>query len=270
MSSLLHRLARYGDISWLSYYFADFVSARDASSVDDLLGQSAVLVSEANLAGNVCIELDQFNGRPLFHGSRVEAAEIPLGLKPDEWCAALQASACVGGPGQDSPLIIEGKRLYLNRFWFYENYTAVRIKALLERVDSFDGADISAQVEVLFAGSLGIDEDQKNAVLSAASKPFSVISGGPGSGKTSTVIRILAVMLAQNPNYRIALAAPTGKAAARMMDSIRQRIDQLELDARYPWKRAPSIACSAIDNRLSATMKNIACRSIASSSTKLP
>jgi len=231
MSSLLHSLARYGDISWLSYYFADFVCARDGSSVDDLLGQSAVLVSEANLAGNVCIELDQFSGRPLFHGSRVEAAEIPLGLKPDEWCAALQASACVGGPGQDSPLIIEAKRLYLNRFWVYENYTAARIKALLERVESIDGAGINAQVEVLFSGSEGIDQDQKNAILSAASKPFSVISGGPGSGKTSTVIRILAVMLAQNPNYRIALAAPTGKAAARMMDSIRQRIDQLEFDA---------------------------------------
>ncbi len=101
---------------------------------------------------------------------------------------------------------------------------------MLERTDSIDSEGIGVRVETLFAGSQGIDEDQRNAVLSAASKPFSVISGGPGSGKTSTVIRILAVMLAQNPDYRIALAAPTGKAAARMMDSIRQRIDQLELD----------------------------------------
>ena len=230
MSSLLHRLARYGDISWLSYYFAEFVCARDGSAIDDLLGHSAVLVSEANLGGNVCIELDHFNGRPLFHCNHIDAAEIPTGPENNAWGAALRASHCVGNPGQHRPLILEGKRLYLNRFWFYENFTANKITAMLERTDSFDNEGIGAQLEALFAGSQGIDEDQKNAVLSAASKPFSVISGGPGSGKTSTVIRILAVMLARNPGYRIALAAPTGKAAARMMDSIRQRIDQLEFD----------------------------------------
>jgi len=230
MNSLLHRLARYGDISWLSYYFAEFICTRDGSAIDDLLGHSAVLVSEANLGGNVCIELDHFSARPLFHCSHLDAAEIPTGLESNEWGAALRASQCVGEPGQHSPLIIEANRLYLNRFWFYENFTANKISAMLERADSSDSADIGAQLESLFAGSQGIDEDQKNAVLSAASKPFSVISGGPGSGKTSTVIRILAVMLARNPGYRIALAAPTGKAAARMMDSIHQRIDQLEFD----------------------------------------
>jgi exodeoxyribonuclease V alpha subunit len=64
-----------------------------------------------------------------------------------------------------------------------------------------------------------------------------VISGGPGSGKTSTVIRILAVMLARNPDSRIALAAPTGKAAARMLDSIRQGIDRLGLQDRLHMAR---------------------------------
>jgi exodeoxyribonuclease V alpha subunit len=230
MSSLLHRLARHGDISWLSYYFAEFICARNGSAIDDLLGYSAVLVSEANLSGNVCIELDHYSGRPLFHCNHIDAAEIPGGPEPTEWCATLQASQCVAEPGQPGPLIIEHNRLYLGRFWFYESFTADKIMAMLERADSIDSEGIDLQVDTLFAGSQEIDEDQKKAVLSAASKPFSVISGGPGSGKTSTVIRILAVMLARNPDYRIALAAPTGKAAARMMDSIRQRIDQLELD----------------------------------------
>ncbi|MCP4470665.1 MAG: exodeoxyribonuclease V subunit alpha [Gammaproteobacteria bacterium] len=230
MSSLLHRLARYGDISWLSYYFAEFICARDDSAIDDLLGYSAVLVSEANLAGNVCIELDHFSESPLFQSNRIDAADIPTGLETDKWSAALRASQCIGGPGQHSPLILEHNRLYLNRFWFYENFCADKILTMLEPTDSIDSKDIKAQVEILFADSRDIDQDQKNAVLAAVSKPFSVISGGPGSGKTSTVIRILSVMLAQNPEYRIALAAPTGKAAARMVDSIRQRIDQLELD----------------------------------------
>jgi exodeoxyribonuclease V alpha subunit len=229
VNSLLYRLARNGDINWLSYYFADFICARDGTAVDDLLGYSAALVSEANLDGNVCIELDHFCDRPLFHCSRADVTEIPTGPAANEWCANLRASRCVGEPGQSEPLIIECNRLYLNRFWVYENYTADKIMAMLERAEIVGGDGLGALVEAQFAGMQDIDEDQKNAVLSAASKPFSVISGGPGSGKTSTVIRILAVMLARNPAYRIALAAPTGKAAARMMDSIRQRIDQLEL-----------------------------------------
>lgn len=230
MSSLLHRLARHGDISWLSYYFAEFICARNGGSIDDLLGYSAVLVSEANLGGNVCIELDHYSGRPLFHCGHIDAAEIPEGPESNEWCSALRASPCVAEPGQPGPLIIEHNRLYLNRFWFYESFTADKIMAMLARADSIDHEGIDQQVASLFTGSQEIDEDQRIAIISAASKPFSVISGGPGSGKTSTVIRILAVMLARNPDYRIAMAAPTGKAAARMMDSIRQRIDQLELD----------------------------------------
>ncbi len=230
MSSLLHRLARYGEISWPSYYFAEFICSRDGSAVDNLLGYSAALVSEANLGGNVCLELDQLSGRPLFHSKHVNNDEIPAGPRLNEWCEALQASDCVGEPGQHSPLIIEENRLYLNRFWFYEDFTANKIKAMLARTISTGSGSANTQLDILFKGGQGIDEDQKNAVFSAANKPFSVISGGPGSGKTSTVIRILALILQHKPDYRIALAAPTGKAAARMMDSIRQRIDQLDFD----------------------------------------
>lgn len=230
MSSLLHRLARHGDISWLSYYFAEFICARNGGATDDLLGYSAVLVSEANLSGNVCIDLDHYSGRPLFYCGHIDAEEIPDGPETNLWCSALRACQCVAEPGQPGPLIIEHNRLYLNRFWFYESFTADKIMAMLARADSIDREGIGLQVASLFTGSQEIDEDQRIAIISAASKPFSVISGGPGSGKTSTVIRILAVMLARNPGYRIALAAPTGKAAARMMDSIRQRIDQLDLD----------------------------------------
>ena len=101
---------------------------------------------------------------------------------------------------------------------------------MLELEASTRQSEITAQVDELFAALDGVDQDQKDAVLAAASKPFSVISGGPGSGKTSTIVRILAVLLALDPECRIALAAPTGKAAARMMVSIRQRVDQIGLD----------------------------------------
>lgn len=232
MSSLLHRLARNGDISWLSYYFAGFIAARDGDA-DNLLGYSAALVSEASLAGHVCVELERFSERALFRSGRAQSTELPAGPKTADWCATLQASSCVGGPGQHCPLIIEDGRLYMNRFWQYEEHVAARILAMLQRDPLFDEAAIETKIDALFAARRDIDGDQKQAIASAAGRAFSVISGGPGSGKTSTVIRMLAVMLALNPELRIALAAPTGKAAARMLDSIRQRIDQLDLDNRF-------------------------------------
>ena len=230
MTDLLYSLARNGDIHWLSYYFADFIAKQAQTSNDELPGLSAALVSEANLAGNVCIELDAYSMRPLFSSSRIEAAEIPVGLDCADWCSRLQTSPCIGGPNENAPLILDENRLYLNRLWFYEDFVATKIRAMLELEASTRQSEITAQVDELFAALDGVDQDQKDAVLAAASKPFSVISGGPGSGKTSTIVRILAVLLALDPECRIALAAPTGKAAARMMVSIRQRVDQIGLD----------------------------------------
>ena len=227
MSPLLQRLARQGDISWLSYYFADFICARDGSDIDGLLGFSAALVSEANLGGDVCVELKRHSGRPLFPGGRLDGLEIPSAPDTHEWRTALLASPCVVEPGEPGPLVIENDRLYLGRFWVYEDFVANRIASMLQNVETID-IEGDAGADSLFPDSQEIDEDQKNAVLTSVNQRFSVISGGPGSGKTSTVIRILAFLLMRNPDCRIALAAPTGKAAARMMDSIRARIDQLD------------------------------------------
>jgi exodeoxyribonuclease V alpha subunit len=232
MSSLLHKLARHGDISWLSYYFAEFVATQAQIDIDDLTSLSAALVCEANQAGNVCIDLESLLHRPLFTSSRIDISEIPSGAGIAHWCQHLNASPCVAAPNNIAPMTLDGSRLYLNRFWFYEDFIANRITAMVSTPAAIDHADISARLERLFGADDAIDQDQKQAVLTAASYPFSVISGGPGSGKTSTVIRILTVLLALDPDYRIALAAPTGKAAARMSDSIRQRIDQTPVDKK--------------------------------------
>jgi len=241
MSSLLHHLARTGDISWLSYYFARFIATQAQSGIDDLPSLSAALVSEANQNGNVCIELGSFCERPLFVSNYIAANEIPCGIDSASWCAQLRASSCVGGPDDATPLTLEGERLYLNRYWNYENRVAGKIRAMLEISNELDSERISQQVERVFADSDATDQDQKRAVTTAALKHFCVVSGGPGSGKTSTVIRILSVLTALDPNSRIALVAPTGKAAARMMASINQRIDQIDID---PASRAalPTVA----------------------------
>jgi len=232
MSSLLHKLARHGDISWLSYYFAEFVATRAQVDIDDLTGLSAALVCEANQAGNVCIDLEGLHHRPLFDSSRIDISEIPRGAEITRWCRHLQASPSVAAAGDFAPMTLDGSRLYLNRFWFYEDFIANRIAAKISTPSAIGHADASALVERLYGADDEIDQDQKQAVLKAACYPFSIISGGPGSGKTSTVIRILTLLLTLDPGCRIALAAPTGKAAARMSDSIRQRIDQATVDMK--------------------------------------
>ena len=221
MKPVLEQLARHGEIAWLSYHFAEFIAGQAGTTLDDPLCLAAARLCEENLAGSVCIDLAQLAGEPLF-----AAIEMPIAEDPALWRARLLASDCVAEPGERAPLTLDGNRLYLNRFWHYENAVAGRIQTLL----AGDEDSATALFTDLFGSANDIDASQKQAVLSAASKPFSVISGGPGSGKTSTVVRILAVLLARDPHCRIALAAPTGKAAARMQDSVRQRLDGLDID----------------------------------------
>lgn len=121
-----------------------------------------------------------------------------------------------------SPLVLENNRLYLQRYWFYENRLAQQIKDLLS-------APVKEEVTPhLLSQHFNHDTEeidwQKEAIKKAVSQSFSMITGGPGTGKTTTVVKILAILLEQaheqNTSLHIALAAPTGKAAKRLEESI--------------------------------------------------
>lgn len=144
----------------------------------------------------------------------------------DEARALLQASGLVE-PNPKSqvnplPLVIEQNRLYLHRYWNYENRLAMQIKAMNQA--EVNGNRPVAATELLldryFAASDETD-DQREAAKMAAQQSFCIITGGPGTGKTFTVVKILALLqeLAEQPLH-IALAAPTGKAAMRLQESI--------------------------------------------------
>ncbi len=231
MKSLLETLARQGDISGLSYGFARFIAEQSNCDVDSLLALSAALVSESNQRGDVCVELEQYTDQPLFCTERVSVETLPTGGELQQWQQSLLRSPCVGVAGEENPLILDNRRLYLNRYWYYENQVAEMITMRLQASPSFDSS-LSQQLEILFPdfGKQATVDEQKLAVALAASRRFVVISGGPGTGKTSTVIKILAILLGQQDDMRIRLAAPTGKAAARMMESIQHRINDHSLE----------------------------------------
>ncbi|MCF7991866.1 MAG: exodeoxyribonuclease V subunit alpha [Thiohalocapsa sp.] len=229
MSNRLHRLMETGRLSPLSYHFARFVAERCGLGEDSPLALAAALVSARNLEGDVCIDLARFAGCPLFRDeSDAEAeadAEAPV-LAPTapalaDWLEALRAAPWVGAPGQGTPLVLDGERLYLGKYWRFEQQVADALLARMAPVPDLDVEGLAGALAQLFPDTTGEPDWQKAAAAIAASRRFAVVSGGPGTGKTTTVVKVLALLLEQYPALRIALAAPTGKAGARLTEAIR-------------------------------------------------
>ena len=206
--------------------FAEVMRQLDPS-MDAAVARAACMVSHAVGDGHVCLDLSR------WAGSEIEPGEFLPAFSA--WKKVLFASAVVGHPGEFKPLIIDGERLYLARYWDYEKRLA---ENLLVRAGIFCGDvdmdRLSADLDRLFAHNTRQQspDGQKAAVAIAVSRGLCIISGGPGTGKTSTVVRILAALQSQaNGQLRIRLAAPTGKAAARMQDSVRKQKQGLDLPA---------------------------------------
>ena len=133
------------------------------------------------------------------------------------------------------PLVVMQGRLYFSRYWFYQQQVFYSISTRLHSVSDQTQVQIQTETEAktkelsntlqtLFVQDAKKETAQPDwqmiAAANACLNRFSVITGGPGTGKTTTVTRLLAALISQQPNLRIALAAPTGKAAARLVESI--------------------------------------------------
>lgn len=188
-----------------------------------------VLVGESDERVLLAVALTVRNSR---HGSVVldladaattiapdaDDAELPdVGALPwppvDEWIAACAASPIVRGGG---PLHLVGSRLWLDRYWRQEAQVAADV--LQRSADRPRDLDVAA-LEADLAAQL-TEGDQRAATRVAALARVSVIGGGPGTGKTTTIARLVAVLHRQRPGLRVALAAPTGKAAARLQEAV--------------------------------------------------
>jgi exodeoxyribonuclease V alpha subunit len=230
MSGGLYSLMEAGILTPLSYYFARFFARGSGVALDSMLGVTAALVSQRNLQGDVCVDLSQYAGRPLFEAR--DAAAVPLGPGLAEWLAILTGADWVGAPGVEAPLILDGRRLYLHKYWRFEQSVAKALAGRLGPVAGLDLARLAEGLDRLFPTETPHALDwQKIGAAIAVGRGFSVISGGPGTGKTTTVVKVLALLLEQNPKLRVALAAPTGKAAARLSDAVRRGKGRVRTDA---------------------------------------
>lgn len=134
------------------------------------------------------------------------------------------------GTNQDlqKPFVLHNNNLYIQRYFKYETTVLEKIKSLLHAGDALteERIDFLKQhpglVKNLFTElNTGEADYQLYAALNAFLHHFSIITGGPGTGKTTTVAKIIALIFEENPASKIVLAAPTGKAAARMGESLR-------------------------------------------------
>jgi len=212
----------------LDHYFADFINSLDEVP-SEALWLAAAMVSFANCQGHVCLDLPDSTGLEVLPYRQPD--QIRRAPAADAWLAALSSCSTVGTPGAYRPLVLDDAgRLYLHRSWTYECAIAdALINMAAECCYPVEG--LGDALDRLFPPDSDAPDWQRAAALAALSGRLTVISGGPGTGKTTTVARILALMIEQAGGnaLHIALAAPTGKAAARLGQSIRQSAVQLSL-----------------------------------------
>ncbi|HEX2575170.1 MAG TPA: AAA family ATPase, partial [Aquihabitans sp.] len=219
--------------------------ARRAPGADDPTLLGAALAARAPRLGHVCVELATVAGTVAVDGLGADAlADLPW-PEPAAWAAALAASPLVhvgatapaDAAGEVRPLVWDGARLTLHRYARYERGVAAALLARAGAVAAtlVPAEDLDALLDRFFGEEpAGAPDLQRRAAATALTRPLAVVAGGPGTGKTRTVARTLAVAqtaaAARGRALHVALVAPTGKAAARLTEAVHHEIDQVELD----------------------------------------
>ncbi|MFT6260126.1 MAG: exodeoxyribonuclease V alpha subunit [Crocinitomicaceae bacterium] len=229
LNNLLSRLDQH-DIRSLDKQFAKFLVDLEPSNT--AIEVAGFLVSYELGRGNVCLNLAAGDSvitvneglelkLQLNHSQLVYVIDQPINSKPLNQC----------------PLVLRGDSVYLQRYFHYETSLTKGIHSRLQTMP-WSMKDNKALLQSLFEISIEDKQEvnwQAVAACIAAQNKFSVISGGPGTGKTTTVIRLLALIIHQYQSYFqrnpiIKLAAPTGKAAMRLTQSITNAKAELNVD----------------------------------------
>jgi exodeoxyribonuclease V alpha subunit len=200
---------------------------------DDALRLGVAFAVRAPRLGHVCVDLESVRGTASSEtDTDTDVDALPW---PDAaaWVRAMAKSPVVG---EDRPLHLSGAQLYLNRLWVDQCRVATDLLArAADPVEDVQDEVLAEGLARLFAGDADPDHLQPIAAAAAVRSAFAVIAGGPGTGKTTTVARVLALLdeqalAAGRPPPRCALAAPTGKAGARLEEAVRSEAADLPIE----------------------------------------
>ncbi len=222
VDEVLKAMMTDGDIVDIDSHFARLMTRMDPAG-GAALAVAAAQVSAASLRGNTGTDRDELAaacGRWLGDGHA--AVDV------------LQASAVCGDGGNVTPIVDDRGRFYLYRYWDYECRLAAALRA--RNVDAADAPEpgvLRPLLDRLFSSPDSTSVDwQRVAAALALRRLLTIVSGGPGTGKTTTMVKVLAMVVeCLGAECRIALAAPTGKAAARMQQAVDEAGRGLEIDA---------------------------------------
>ncbi|MGI1999350.1 exodeoxyribonuclease V subunit alpha [Shewanella frigidimarina] len=174
-----------------------------------------------------CLVIEQIDlANPMAEDNRGNAEiNCRIELNHQQLIEQIVLFDAVGQPGDNKPMIFEHGRLYLNKYHFFETQVAAKLTQLANQQIEIDlaNSNLPQLIECLFTAEDSNSSPfnwQKIATATALAKALAVITGGPGTGKTTTVTKLLLLLLTQSP-LTIRLVAPTGKAAARLSESIK-------------------------------------------------
>ena len=229
MLQTLQQWSGLGLIRSVDYQFAKLIASTSDETVPDSLVLLAALVSHQLAEGNVCLPLSHLDNPENYWPE--EIAQFIRQHRP-----SVETSPDILGTGENvTPLVMDQRRIYLYRYWNFEVAVAEQLLQRAKPVATDNELLKQSLTELFQSGCENSQIDwQQVAAAVAVQKRFSVISGGPGTGKTTTVIKLLVLyiqqMLAQGKSINIHLAAPTGKAAARLSESISAAKQKLDLE----------------------------------------
>ena len=236
MVATVEMLRAAGVLSPLDEYFARAMARIGGEQREDVL-LAAAMASQQVSNGHVCLDLGRLvQATTLYDEDGELIAEKPW-PPLDTWLDQLRTSPLVCAADAFAPLVLDDRdRLYLRRYWAHESALTKLLRERAIQVETLpDGPWLKATLDRLFpveAPTAAETDWQRMAALLALQRRFLVISGGPGTGKTFTVVKILALLIehalyAGSRVPRVTLVAPTGKAAARLSGSIRKARDTL-------------------------------------------
>ncbi len=242
---LLESARSLGLLSALDHQFSRRLSALYQERAPGVRWALAI-ASRQEAAGHVCADLRRLAAEGLISEGGGESAlysALAANDSVEDWIAEISASALVevisSTPQETSdpcPLVLDEKgRLYLRRAYQSQLALAAHVDGRAGRSDlPIDWAVVEARLDRFVAGDAGDDDSAREALKIALSRPLAIVTGGPGSGKTTLVARLVALLVEQalakrTPPPRVRLLAPTGKAAAAMTAAFKRQREALDL-----------------------------------------
>ena len=247
----------YGWLNRLVKAFAGFLLDQENDAGDAVLWAGALLSHQLS-RGEVYLDLQKLCTNPgltlaipsdeawqtASHQATNELSVFKA-YALEDWLAALNRSSLVAEGAGNTPLVLQGNRLYLRRYWQYQQILDAEIgrrllpvrqklpASLQQTIKDLFNPNQQETIKDLFNSSQRTDW-QKIACVLALRARFAIITGGPGTGKTTTLTKLLSLLIElanqeQQRKLTILLAAPTGKAAARVSESIAKALENLSV-----------------------------------------